>query len=214
MMGYYRCVQGHNTIVSYIILSTPHCMYVYSGASNDEVLVKELHVTDQHSHTAKIWKIYFTCLRVLVCYINLNISWMHEYGTYRSTSTICTPHFINVSCCLYCATMIPELQCLYGIGSLRTAAYHNLTRGRSNSTVITFSTNKEFISKRAFFSKWRPAGRRGYKKWKGFRKKIPLQYQYDNLNRPIITDLTFYIYFAKNHSFNYFWIVAKLEWTI
>jgi hypothetical protein len=29
-------------------------LYVYSGASNKEVLVKELHVADQHSHTGKI----------------------------------------------------------------------------------------------------------------------------------------------------------------
>ena len=28
--------------------------YVYSGASKEEVLMKELHVADQHSHTGKI----------------------------------------------------------------------------------------------------------------------------------------------------------------
>jgi hypothetical protein len=39
-------------------------LYVYSGASNDEVLVKELHVADQHSHICKIGKIYFTGVRV------------------------------------------------------------------------------------------------------------------------------------------------------
>ena len=31
-----------------------HPLYVYSGASYEEVLVKELYVADQHTHTSKI----------------------------------------------------------------------------------------------------------------------------------------------------------------
>jgi len=61
------------------------------------------------------------------------------------------------------------------------------------------------------FSKWRPARRQGYKKLKVFRKKIPLQYKYDNLNKPVITNFTF-LYLFRNKSFFQIFLNCSKTW--